>query len=201
MIKLNIDGVNLEAKSGLTILEIAKSNNIYIPTLCHMPKRDTRSVCRICIVEIEGLRGLHTACSVEAKDGMVVQTNNEHVNSTRKTLMEFVMAEHPVFGKTDKKIKELAKYLNVDKPRFSIPEKDVSRFEAISSEYIKLDMSKCVHCDRCVRSCDYRKVITRKGFGIYVSMAFDDDVSIEQSNCVQCGDCIQACPSGAISRA
>lgn len=199
--ELLINGVKVENKGDKTIYELAKSVGIAIPTLCHLPKAEPRAVCRICVVEVAGRPGLVSACSTKAADGMQVLTHSELVLRTRKTIMEFILAEHGEFCENDEMIQSLARSLGVGRPRFALVKQDVSHYKKIESEYIKLDVSKCIHCDRCIRACSDRNVITRKGFGQYVTMAFDNDVSIDQSSCVQCGDCVHACPSGAISAA
>lgn len=201
MTKITINGMELQARPNQTVLDVMNAHNIFIPTLCHMPKKETRSVCRMCIVEAEGNSSLLSACSTKVTPGMVVKTETERVNKARKVLMGCLLAEHSESGGDDQQIRDLADRLGVIKTRFSLPQKDLSRYKQIESEYIKLDISRCVHCDRCIRACKDRKVITRRGFGIGVTMAFDNDLSIEASSCIQCGDCIQACPAGAITRA
>lgn len=196
-----INGIDVKYKKDKTIYELAKGAGINIPTLCHLPKRDVRAVCRICVVELVGKPGLVSACSTKAVEGMKILTHSDTVLRTRKVLAEFMLAEHGEMTRKDTIFSELAESLDVDFTRFILPKQDLSHYKAIESEYIKLDISKCIHCDRCIRSCSDRNVITRKGFGMTVAMAFDNDVAIDDSSCVQCGDCIQACPSGAISAA
>lgn len=196
---LVIDGITVENREDKTIHELAKSVGITVPTLCHLPKKESRAVCRICVVEIAGRPGLVSACSTRASDGMEIRTQSETVLRTRRTLMEFILAEHGEFCDSDAKIQALAGELGVRRSRFSLPEKDHSHYRAIENEYIKLHVEKCIHCDRCIRACADRNVITRKGFGFNVTLAFDNDVAIDDSSCVQCGDCVHACPSGAIS--
>lgn len=197
--ELLIDGVKVENKGNKTILELAKSVGIQIPTLCYLPKTEARAVCRICVVEVKGRPGLISACSTKASDGMEVLTQSESVLRTRKTIMEFILAEHGEFCENDSTIRALAKSLGVTSTRFEVIKPDLSHYKSIESEYIRLDMNKCIHCDRCIRACSDRNVITRKGFGRYVAMAFDNDVPVDESSCIQCGDCVHACPSGAIS--
>jgi predicted molibdopterin-dependent oxidoreductase YjgC len=200
MITVTINGRTIKARSGQSILDVAKTHGIAIPTLCHLPRRSPRAVCRICMVEIVGEEALAPACSTSIRPGLEVNTHSARVQRIRRTLMELTLAEHNGIRSNDPIIKDLSEQLGVAQARFRLPERDLSRYQEIESEYIKLDLSRCVRCDRCIRACAQRRVITRAGFGIHVSMAFDYDVSIEESSCVQCGDCIQACPSGAISR-
>jgi NADH dehydrogenase/NADH:ubiquinone oxidoreductase subunit G len=198
---LFINGIEVQNDDSKTIYELARAAGISIPTLCHLPRRESRAVCRICVVEIAGRPGLVTACSTRASDGMEILTHSETVLRTRRVLMEFILAEHGEFCANDQVIRTLAQTLGVTQSRFSLPARDHSRYRLIESEYIKLDVAKCIHCDRCIRACADRNVITRKGFGNAVTFAFDDDVAIDKSSCIQCGDCVHACPSGAISAA
>jgi len=94
-IKLTIDGQEVTAKKGMTVLEAAKAADIYIPTLCYDPDLEPYGGCRLCVVEIEKVRGLPTACTFPASEGMVVHTNTPAVNTVRRTALELIMANHP----------------------------------------------------------------------------------------------------------
>ncbi len=201
MIAVTLNGRSIQARSGQSILDVARTHGIAIPTLCHLPHRRPRAVCRMCMVEIVGEEALVPACSTVIRPGLEVRTHSARIQRIRRTVMELTLAEHNGLRGHDPVLRDLSERLGVSQARFRLPERDLSRYREIESEYIRLDLSRCVHCDRCIRACGQRRVITRAGFGIQVSMAFDYDVSIEESSCIQCGDCIQACPSGAIARA
>jgi predicted molibdopterin-dependent oxidoreductase YjgC len=94
-VSLFIDGVKVEVPPGTTVLEAAKKADIYIPTLCYDPDLKPYGGCRLCIVEIEKMRGLPTACTTPATEGMVVHTKTPAVNQARRTVMELIMANHP----------------------------------------------------------------------------------------------------------
>ncbi|MGD9393432.1 MAG: 2Fe-2S iron-sulfur cluster-binding protein, partial [Dehalococcoidia bacterium] len=94
-IKLTIDGQEVKAKSGMTVLEAAEAAGIYIPTLCADPDLKPYGGCRLCIVEIEKMRGFPTACTTPATEGMVVRTNTEAVNEVRRTVVELLLSDHP----------------------------------------------------------------------------------------------------------
>jgi predicted molibdopterin-dependent oxidoreductase YjgC len=94
-IKLTIDGQEVSAKKGMTVLEVARAAGIYIPTLCYDPDLEPYGGCRLCIVEIENQRGLPTACTTPATDGMVVKTGTEAANKVRRTALELLLTQHP----------------------------------------------------------------------------------------------------------
>ena len=99
-VKLTIDGKTIEVPKGTTILEAAKKLGLFIPTLCHLDLHDIKMVnqtasCRICVVEVEGVRRLMTACSTPVSEGMVVRTNTMRVLNARKTVMELILSDHP----------------------------------------------------------------------------------------------------------
>ena len=94
-IKLTINGKEVEARKGMTVLEAARAADIYIPTLCYDPDLEPYGACRLCIVEIEGMRGFPTTCTTPATDGMVVHTDTSAVNRVRRTTLELLVADHP----------------------------------------------------------------------------------------------------------
>ncbi len=204
MISLTLNHQNITAKPEQTILEVAKAQGINIPTLCHFArgtgKESPRAVCRICVVEITGVRGLVTACSAKVTDGMEVLTHSPNVVEARKVLMEFMLAENGG-GKEDTVVKALSEELGVESARFSIVDEIEAQPQKLLSEYFNVDPSLCVHCDRCIVACESRQVITRSGFGHEISTTFGDEKGIEASNCNYCGDCISACPAGGITKA
>ena len=94
-IRLTINGQEIEAKSGITVLEAAKAAGIYIPTLCYHPDLTSFGGCRLCIVDIEKMRGLPTACTTPASDGMVVHTDTLEITELRRSILELILSEHP----------------------------------------------------------------------------------------------------------
>ena len=94
-ITLTIDGQLVDAKKGMTVLEAALAAGIYIPTLCYDPDLEPYGGCRLCVVEIENMRGLPSSCTTPATDGMVVHTDTPAVNDVRRTIVELLIADHP----------------------------------------------------------------------------------------------------------
>ncbi|GAI30624.1 unnamed protein product [marine sediment metagenome] len=95
-IRLNIDGQEVKSKPGMTVLEAALEAGIYIPSLCYDPDLEPHGGCRLCVVEIEGMPGLSTACTTPVADGMVIRTSTPEVNQVRRNTVELLMADHPI---------------------------------------------------------------------------------------------------------
>ena len=94
-ITLNINGTEVDGKKGETILEVAERNGVYIPTLCAQPDLTPFGACRLCIVEVERMKGLPPSCTTPAQDGMVVRTNTPQLARLRRNILEFMLSEHP----------------------------------------------------------------------------------------------------------
>ena len=123
-VRLNINGQDISAKPGMTVLEAAESAGIYIPTLCSDPDLEPYGGCRLCLVEIEKMRGLPTACTTVATEGMVVRTETAAVNQARRTVIDLLIADHPVDCLTCPKnqrckLQEMAAYLGITQRRIA----------------------------------------------------------------------------------
>ena len=196
MITIFIDNHKVKANKNQTILDAAKAAHIFIPTLCHLPGYVSRSVCRICLVEIMGQGHLAPACSTIVKEGMHVSTTSEKVVKTRQLIMELILAEHGSCQRPDCEIERLAIHLGVHATRFSLIKNKDSR--ALSSEYLHIQPELCIHCDRCIRACRDKKVISRAKRGAWVTMTVGPDQRLDETPCVHCRDCATVCPSGTI---
>lgn len=200
MINLKINDRLVQAKPGLTILQVAKKQGIEIPTLCHMPGLDARSVCRICCVEIEGHDRLYPACSTPVAQGMSVHTHSRKSMHARKGLMEFIIAEQGGLAKLSRQIQAMAAELGVKEADFSLDSQIDADCNRYSSDYIKLSQEKCIHCDRCILACRDHHVISRAKRGPSTLLTFGkDNAPLAETACTSCGDCVAACPTGALS--
>jgi NADH dehydrogenase/NADH:ubiquinone oxidoreductase subunit G len=194
-IKLFIDGKAYRIREGIRLLDAIRAVGIALPTLCDLPGFPFRGICRLCMVRIKGTSLPLLSCSTIAKEGMVINTCSPDLQTNRKLLMEFVLAEHGECGREDCPVENLAKKFGVKKSRFQA--RRLSEPDHLSSNYLKVQRGLCVHCDRCIRACPHG-IIGRIHRGNRISIAFDYDNPVDKSNCIGCGDCIAVCPSGAI---
>lgn len=198
------NGVPVEAESDQTILEAARSHGIKIPTLCHMEELVPSGACRICVVEVEGIRNLVPSCAYPVAEGMVVKTHSPRIRRARKTIIELLLANHPdeclyCLRNGDCELQKLAQEFGIRERRYS----GHKRTYAIdsSSAAIERDPNKCILCGRCVRVCDEIQGVGAidfigRGFDNMVLPPFNEDIA--DSDCVFCGQCVLACPTGAL---
>jgi predicted molibdopterin-dependent oxidoreductase YjgC len=203
-IRVEIDGTECTGPKGSTILDIAKANDIYIPTLCYDPRMQPYGACRLCLVEVEGARGLLPACYAEATDGMVVKTTTETLERIRKTLVELLLSDHEMEcqGCTQSgrcELQELANRYGITESPF-VGEKH-EYVEHVENPFVMRDYNKCIMCGRCIRIC--REVqgvgvydFVNRGFKAIPGTPFDKDM--QETPCEFCGQCISTCPTGAI---
>ncbi len=179
MIELTINGKKVQAEPGSTILDVAKSLNIHIPTLCHHPALEPAGLCRLCTVEVfDGRRTrLVTSCNYPIKDGIEVQTETEEVAKHRKMIAELLLARCP----NNEFVKNLAAGFGVAEPRFKLKDDD------------------CVLCGLCVRMCEERmgvSAISMTGRG--VDTRIETPFHLQTDVCQACGACASVCPTGHI---
>ncbi len=205
LIKLIIDGKEVEAPAGSTVLQAAESAGINIPRLCHDPELSPMGACRLCVVEVAGNRLLPASCVTPVMQGMVVSTESPAVVEARKTILELMIANHPLDCMTCDKLGacKLAEYAY----RYGLKE---SSFEGERHEYaiddsnpfIIRDLNKCILCGACVRACEE---LTGKDNLSYLNRGFErkattaGDVPYIESDCVFCGQCVALCPTGALT--
>ena len=204
-IKLTINGKRIEAARGKTVLEAAQSAGIYIPTLCAHPDLEPYGSCRLCVVEIENMRGLPTSCTTPAADGMVVHTETAMVQAVRRTALELIIADHSGDCLTCGKnlvceLQAVTAYVGVNELHF--PKTLVRTAPDTSNPFFNLDRDKCILCARCTRACNE---ITGVGAidmayrGHQMRVATFGDKPIFESICQGCGECVAHCPTGAMA--
>ncbi len=202
--KILINGKACEAVPGQTVLQVARDNGIYIPSLCYHAKIGPAGKCRVCVVEVEGMRGLQTSCNLPVKDGMNVRTDTEVVKAHQRLIVDLLLSsgKHDCLSCEQNGICELqdaAYYLGIERPSFDLAPKTIDIDE--SSEMVYVDRSKCIQCGRCVEGCNntvVNEVINFSERGFDTKIAFDDFLPLGESTCVQCGECVQLCPVGAL---
>lgn len=205
MPKIIIDGQEIKAAKGTTVLHAARSAGIYIPTLCDDNDLEPYGACRMCICEIEGMRGLPTACTTVVADGMVVHTDTENVNNVRRMICEMMIADHPsdclsCSSNQRCELQKVASHLGVIEQRVPNIERETIADE--SNPFFVRDLSKCILCGRCARAChEIRGVgaIDIAGRGYESRIAPFADMPISESVCESCGECVDRCPVDALS--
>ena len=203
-VRLTIDGKEVVTSSDRTILEAAMEAGIRIPRLCYEERMDPYGACRICLVEVEGARGLLPSCYTKVTDGMVVRTATEDLVRIRRTILELILSDHPKDCMTcesagDCELQDLAYEYGVKDTPYKGEE---HHYEVLAENpLIERDYVKCILCGRCIRIC--REV---QGVGVYdfVNRGFEAvpgipyNKSMTESPCEFCGQCVSTCPTGAI---
>ncbi len=200
MIELTIDGKKIQARKGMTILDVARENNIYIPHLCWDRRLKPYGGCRLCLVEVEGQRKLMAACSTPADNGMVVHTDTPTLRKARKTVLELLLVHHPLDCPICDKagecaLQDLAYKYGPSEGRFYAERKHEPE---ATSALIDRNPNRCILCGRCVRVCwEHQGVgainLIGRGFNTKISPAFEETL-----DCEFCGQCVDACPVGAL---
>ena len=201
-----IDGQEITAARGTTVLDAALENGIYIPHLCHHPDLEPAGVCRLCMVEIGGR--LTLSCRVPVEQGLVVSTESPVVAQVRRVALELVLINHPPDCLTcarnnDCKLQEAAAYIGVDTDRMGrLRRTDKTVPIDSSNPFFDFDHDKCVLCGICVRTCDELQNIGALDFafrGFDTKIGTFADKPIVESRCVSCGECVVRCPVGALT--
>lgn len=204
MVELQINNIKVNAEKGMTILDAAKSVGISIPTLCHMKDMFPTGACRMCVVEVEGARGLAPSCAYPVANGMKVETNSHRVRQARKTIVELLIENHPqdcliCVRNKNCELQDYSEQYSIREHRY-IGESKCHAID-ISSASMERDPAKCILCGRCVRTCnEIQKVgaidFTNRGFRSNVTTPYNKGLNV--SDCILCGQCILVCPTAAL---
>ncbi|MFC2012104.1 molybdopterin-dependent oxidoreductase [Chloroflexota bacterium] len=203
-VTITLDGREVSGYPGMTILELAGESGVDIPTLCHDPHLASIGACRVCLVEDEQSGKLHASCVTQIAPGMVINTSSPKVIEHRRTIVKLMLASHPdsclVCDKSNRcQLRQIAADLGVGLVDFErIPK--AATIEEVNP-FIERDLSKCILCAKCIRSCDELVVqgavdYFRRGFTTRPATLYD--LPLEESECTFCGTCVAMCPTGAL---
>ena len=201
---LIIDGEEVSALRGQTILEVARENGINIPTLCHLEGLSDVGACRLCVVEIKGSNKLLPACVATVYEGMEVTTSSERLQKHRRTILEMLFAERNhicsvCVSNGNCELQTLAQEQGLTHIR--LPYRNPELMVDASHERYTVDHNRCILCTRCVRACaeiEGAHVWDVMGRGINSIVITDLHEEWGSSTCTKCGKCVQVCPTGAL---
>jgi formate dehydrogenase major subunit len=205
-VTLTIDGKEIIADKGDTILNAALKNGIYIPHLCYHPDLEPFGGCRVCMVEVQG-KGLTISCKTPATEGMVVISESPDINQLRRNAIELLIVNHPVdclscTRNTDCRLQDIANYVGIDEGHLKQLKRVTKEINIDDSNpFFLRDLNKCVLCGICVRTCKDILGVSAIDFayrGSDTKISTLEDKGIMESRCVSCGECVARCPVGAL---
>lgn len=205
-VNLTINGRVVQAQEGQTVLDACWGNGISVPTLCHHPDLPPVGACRLCVVEVEKMRGLIASCTLPVSEGMVVHTETPKVIAERKFVLEMLLTDHPNDCMTCERDGDCELQNHVYEYQVPWPEHKGKRHSyapgADTNPFVFTDFNKCILCTRCVRAC--AEIQGRNVWGVGFR-GFNDriiagaDVSMLEAGCESCGLCAAYCPTGALT--
>ncbi len=211
-VSLTIDGVEVTVPEGTSVMRAAAMVEREVPKLCATDSLESWGSCRMCLVEIEGVRGTPSSCTTPVRAGMKVTTNSPRIEKLRRGIMELYISDHPLDCLTcaangDCELQDTAGAVGLREVRYGMAGEN--HFDAdhktpvdVSNPYFQYDPAKCIVCSRCVRACEetqgtFALTIQGRGFGSRVSPGAGPD-DFFSSDCVSCGACVQACPTATL---
>jgi len=198
-VELNIDGISVTVPEGTSVMRAAREVDVEIPSLCASDCMKEFGSCRLCLVEIDGVRGTPASCTTPAAQDMSVKTTSDRLTKIRRGIMELYISDHP---DEDSPLHDMARLVGLKENRYG---KDGhNHLKSIiddSNPYFSFDPAKCILCSRCVRACEevqgtYALTVDGRGFDSKISAGSDQ--SFLASDCVSCGACVQACPTDSL---
>ncbi len=201
---LVIDEQEVSARAGQTILEVARENEIDIPTLCHLDGLSDVGACRLCLVEIKGQNKLLPACVTAVQEGLEISTSSDRLKTHRRTILELLFAERNhicsvCVSNGHCELQSLAQEQGLTHVR--MPYRNPELSVDASHERFTIDHNRCILCTRCVRVCaevEGAHVWDVMGRGINSIVITDLNDEWGKSSCTRCGKCVQVCPTGAL---
>ncbi len=207
-VTLTVDDREVVVPEGTSVLRAAAIAGVSIPKLCATDQLEAFGSCRMCLVQIEGMKGLPASCTTPVAAGMKVTTQNKQIADVRRNVMELYISDHPLDCLTCPanghcELQDMAGVVGLREVRYGYEGANHLKAEKDESNpYFTFDPSKCIVCSRCVRACDEQQgtlalTIQARGFDSKVSASQND--SFMDSECVSCGACVQACPTATLS--
>ena len=207
-VTLTIDGQEITVPEGTSVMRAAALSDVKIPKLCATDQLEAFGSCRLCLVQIEGMKGLPASCTTPVAPGMKVTTQNKQLADVRRGVMELYISDHPLdcltcLANGHCELQDMAGIVGLREVRYGYEgENHLVADKDTSNPYFTFDASKCIVCSRCVRACDEQQgtlalTIQSRGFDSKVSPS--QNVSFMDSECVSCGACVQACPTATLS--
>jgi len=205
-ITLTIDGIKVKGRKDQTILEVARENGIYIPSLCTHPRLKTTGSCRICVVDTGDPEKLETSCNTIIREGMYIQTTNHRVTESRRTVTELLLSQHNsncmICDKNGScELQDLAYEMGIDPD--AIPYRIEIEKEPMddSNPAIIFDPNRCIVCSRCVTACSdlmHFNILKLENNGVETKITTHNGERLLEAGCTSCGECVQVCPTGAL---
>ena len=204
---LILDGNEVSFTEGETIYQIAQRAQKLVPTLCFDERLEAFGACRLCVVEVEGMKTPVASCTTKATPGMIVRSGPPAIEKYRKTLLELIVSENrevavnPLRGFASQELTTLVERYGARTGRFQGKKSGKSN-TADLNPFILRDYDLCISCYRCVRVCaeqegDYAISVMNRGFATQITTEFNGD--LKDSACTFCGQCVQTCPTGALA--
>src|SRR6266516_4037018 len=201
MLRITIDGREVEVLEGSTILDACRRLQIDTPTLCQLDNLTPVNVCRVCVVELEGSRVLVPACSRKVEAGMKIATDSERVRHSRRLVLELLASSVDMSLCSPQVYGWIFQY-GANPRRFGSEAATVAQPVKVDNDLYVRDYSRCILCYKCVEACGvdaqntFAIAIAGRGFDAHISTEFD--TPLPESACVYCGNCIGVCPTGAL---
>jgi formate dehydrogenase major subunit len=208
LVTLTIDGEEITVPAGTSVMRAAALSGTKIPKLCATEQLEAFGSCRLCLVQIEGMKGLPASCTTLVSEGMKVTTQNDKIADVRRGVMELYISDHPLDCLTCPanghcELQDMAGAVGLREVRYGYEgENHLSAPKDTSNPYFTFDASKCIVCSRCVRACEEQQgtfALTIQGRGFESKVSPSQNESFMDSECVSCGACVQACPTATLS--